>query len=354
MSIDRNPSEPSLFPQPDRPAPLVRSTRVERSREYQIHCHSIASSIIDGMKNGGAWKRPWDNGIQLARNRVTGKYYSGRNLLVLWNQCVQKGYSTNEWATFNQWKTLGSLVKKREKGTLICIAFPKPAKGESNPTVFDIEGETSDEEPSSGGFWFKLVHLFNRDQVTGQDPDQTDAFKEQTTTDLRLSRFFNSLAPNIIHDPDRALYMMRDDKIRMPSLAQFKATDERTAKDHYQTTLLHEMIHWTGHPRRCGRSFWGPKNSRIYAFEELIAEFGSAFLAAHFKNRQVPVQHHSHYIRSWYHMLELNPSYLIDALNYAVYASLWMLKKVDPDDYNHVAIRLPSMPDERMNWLKSA
>lgn len=354
MPLQHPQAEPSLFPlSSESTAPKEEPVKVDKAVEYRNHCKSIAASIIDGMRNGGEWTRPWQNGIQLARNRVTGRYYSGRNLLVLWNACAIRGFSSNEWATFNQWRSLGSGIKRGEKGTLICIAFPKPLKNEKKPSVFEFEGETSDDEPSTGKFWHKMLYLFNVDQVTRQDPDQTDAFRQISPSDHRLNRFIATLNPSIVHDPNQASYNVRNDKIRMPSLVQFTDTDEGTALDHYHTTLLHEMVHWTSHSTRCSRSFWGPRTSRRYAFEELVAEFGSAFLAAHFKTEQLPVQNHSYYIRSWYHMLELNPSYLFDALNHAVYASLWMLREVTPEDYLNVVIRKPTIPDERMKWLNS-
>ena len=70
----------------------------------------------------------------------------------------------------------------------------------------------------------------------------------------------------------------------MPDIHQFDASlpgEEQDGAAHYWATLWHEVIHWTGHPSRSNRERnhrWGDQK---YAFEELVAELGAAFLCAH-------------------------------------------------------------------------
>ena len=45
---------------------------------------------------------------------------------------------------------------------------------------------------------------------------------------------------------------------------------------------FHELTHWTGHKARLDRDLKGRFGQAAYAAEELIAEFGAAFLAAEF------------------------------------------------------------------------
>lgn len=69
----------------------------------------------------------------------------------------------------------------------------------------------------------------------------------------------------------------------------------------YWATLLHELVHASGHAKRLNREGITSSLSRfgdpIYAFEELIAELGSAFLCAEL-GVYGEVQHES-YFASW-------------------------------------------------------
>ena len=65
----------------------------------------------------------------------------------------------------------------------------------------------------------------------------------------------------------------------------------------YYATLLHELTHWTGHEKRCNRQLTGKFGNPEYAFEELVAEIGAAYLCGDFKiTGQLQ---HADYIGSW-------------------------------------------------------
>ena len=58
----------------------------------------------------------------------------------------------------------------------------------------------------------------------------------------------------------------------------FEAFENR---ERYYATLAHETTHWTRHPTRLEREFGRKRfGDEGYAMEELVAELGSAFLAA--------------------------------------------------------------------------
>lgn len=65
----------------------------------------------------------------------------------------------------------------------------------------------------------------------------------------------------------------------------------------FYATGLHELTHWSGAKSRLNREMKGKFGSEGYAFEELIAELGSAFLMADL-GVAGEVQHES-YIASW-------------------------------------------------------
>ena len=79
----------------------------------------------------------------------------------------------------------------------------------------------------------------------------------------------------IEHGGQVACYQPALDLVRMPEIGLFTGTDTMPAQEAYYATLLHELTHWTGHESRCNREIG--KGRASYAFEELVAELGSAF-----------------------------------------------------------------------------
>ena len=74
---------------------------------------------------------------------------------------------------------------------------------------------------------------------------------------------------------------------------------------------MHELTHWTGHKSRLDRDLKNKFGSKDYAFEELIAELGSAFLMAEL-GIVGDVQHES-YIASWLQALKNDKRYIFKA-----------------------------------------
>ena len=65
----------------------------------------------------------------------------------------------------------------------------------------------------------------------------------------------------------------------------------------YYATLLHELTHWSGSPSRLDRTKGKRFGDTAYAFEELIAELGSAFLCEKYAV-EGDIRHEG-YIQSW-------------------------------------------------------
>ena len=65
-----------------------------------------------------------------------------------------------------------------------------------------------------------------------------------------------------------------------PRISFQKGAGREQATVDYYATLLHELVHWTGHESRLARPFG--YDSDEYRFEELIVELGSGFLCGRF------------------------------------------------------------------------
>ncbi len=308
----------------------------EKIEHYSIQIDSISATILEQMQKGATnWEMPWHKGIPEAWNPVTGKFYGGNNLLVLWNECLKNDYPTNHWATFKQWQRArrGSKVRKGEKGTLILFAIPRTAfVRKEGKKVDQLNFEFINEEErerAKKNFYFRYFWVFNVAQIDGYDLKQSSLFDENATDLERLKRFVNNTGATIKFGGDRAFYSIVEDFIQMPELARFKSNREISQELNYYSTLLHEIIHWTGHNSRCSRQFGWKFGDNAYAFEELVAELGGAILSTQFNTQPVPRDDHAVYLNSWLNVLENDFSYFTEALELARTAIYWLYQKTD-------------------------
>lgn len=249
---------------------------------YQLVTDRIVTAIENGVP---PWKRPWRsarNGAgepeMMPVNALTGKPYTGVNVLLLWLTADEAGYASNHWLTYRQAQQLGGHVRKGEVATLAVIYkdWKRQAVDEHGNRLTDSE---------------RVLPVLNGSGVSVSSLPQ-----------------------------DRAFYRPDTDRIVMPLSSQFDSVAD------YWTTLLHELVHSTGHEkrlRRAGISSFAGRKSPEYAFEELIAEMGSAFLCAHL-GIAGDVQHES-YIDGWLKVLKSDKKALFRACRQAREASEYLL-----------------------------
>ena len=120
--------------------------------------------------------------------------------------------------------------------------------------------------------------VFNLEQVEGVTAPP-DEIAHRPNHRLEVAELMLQVLPDkpeIIHRlTSQPAYAPVVDRITLPHLSQFENADE------YYATLFHELTHASGHPRRLNRfaEAEGDKAEK-YSFEELVAEFGAAFLCA--------------------------------------------------------------------------
>jgi antirestriction protein ArdC len=150
----------------------------------------------------------------------------------------------------------------------------------------------------------KTYTVFNADQVDGLELPVTEAPTQNNTVES-CEAFIKAQRARIEFGGNRAFYVPSLDYIQLPGLDQFKSTPD------YYATALHELSHWTGHKSRLNRDFKNRFGSEAYAFEELVAELGSAMLCAHLKiDGQLQ---HANYIASWLEVLKNDPKNILKA-----------------------------------------
>ena len=289
--------------------------------------------LLDKVVSGDV--QTWLPLTGLAYNPVSKHTYTSVNQLLLSFAMMQRNYEVNNWLTFNQIKDAGGSVIKGEKSTSVTFTeviyflnnqkiLPKDAKRhfsevqQKNPSI-----TTYKEAGISTKRFLKYYFVFNVAQ-TKDLPDVLFTKGQQLLTeierDARIEQLLMDHNVKYVHSVgDTASYSPLVDIIRMPFTKQF------TSAENYYAVLFHELIHWTGNEKRLNRIF-GSWNTPEYAFEELIAELGSAFLCAHFQI-PAPLTSTTAYVKSWLIVLQNDHTYLLKAMKFSDSAMSYLIEK---------------------------
>jgi antirestriction protein ArdC len=239
----------------------------------------ITDSIITELEKGAApWVKPWNAPQGADKNVISQKPYRGINRLLLAMVGGIKGYSNPAWATYKQWEQLGGNVRKGEKAAK--IIFWSQAKT-TNP-----EGEEKAYAFAKAYFVFNVAQVEGIDIVASEDKQNDNAKIDNCESTIKATQ------AKIIHGGDTACFIPSSDIIRMPELGTFQSSE------HYYATAFHELTHWTSDKKRCDRDISkGRFGNPDYAFEELVAELGAAFLCS--THGIAGDLRHAGYIESW-------------------------------------------------------
>lgn len=241
---------------------------------------TITAHILQALEKG---VRPWEQCYKTAMPlRFNGLPYQGINWLLLSIEAEEKGYETAHWGTFKQIKEAGGSVRKGEKSTVICFFKPLEKEDEAYPgNVITI--------PVA-----RTYRVFNLDQVDGIDKKDLESNVQALPEG---EAFFDSLPASLLSTTGTPAYMPSKDAIRIPSIKRFASAEQ------YYATLGHEYIHWTGHTSRLNR-FPQEVTKESYAFEELIAELGAAYLLPQMGIVPLVDEEHAPYINGFIQVLK--------------------------------------------------
>ena len=229
----------------------------------------VTAKIIAQLEAGlFPWAQPWNSAAAvpgLPRNAVSGRPYSGVNVLILWGAVIEGCYPSQDWLTFRQALAAGGRVRKGERGHTIFYA------DRFTPDDGRERGEGAEGEPRSIPFLKRFV-VFNAAQCDGlperltADPtplppreqhDSAEALIAATGADFRIGGA-------------RAFYDIGGDYVQVPPQPAF------THQIDFYRTALHELGHWAGSKERLARDQSGRFGSALYAREELCALSGQS------------------------------------------------------------------------------
>lgn len=276
----------------------------------------ITDRILEGLKSGVVpWRKTWrpDKNSGAPANGISGRNYSGCNVLLLDLTAMSRGYSSRYWATYDQWASLGAQVQKRP-------ADCKPGHWGTQIVFYKQVKKTKIENGEEKKETFPVLRtytVFNVDQVDGGRINHlrasTETEAEPFYPDYAAAReAIAATGADIRFGGDRAFYARPvgewpnhhdGDFIQMPHPGQFVAPKE------FISTSFHELVHWT--EVRLG---W----TGSYAMGELIAEIGACYAAAQLG---IPcsddLSNHTSYLASWLKALESEPKAILKAASQA-------------------------------------
>ena len=278
---------------------------------YQDVTDAILAQLEAGTK---PWQKEWQGAPFTMPRRVTGEHYRGINVLLLWISAQANGFAGGQWMTFNQAKKLGGKVRKGSKGTRI---------------VFFKQIDVKDRDASSDDETKRIPMLrgytvFNTDQID----DLPDAYRTPELVpvagierDRTAEAALRSCGAQIEERGGAAFYTPATDTVTMPDFERF------TSSGGYLATLAHELCHWTGHKSRLDR--FGKNTTPAYAFEELVAELGAAFIGSRLGILGDHIDNHSAYLASWLKALKDDKRAIFRAASLAQAAADLVLAKAD-------------------------
>lgn len=258
--------------------------------------NQVTKQIIQNLDGAGRWSKPWQsvtNG-EAPHNGITGHAYTGFNWLIL--SCMASQYNTNQWVTYNQAKAAGGNVMKGEKGTQ--ITYFKMIKREDKETGEDKLFPM-----------LRIYTVFNADQCEGVAHKLKNYIIPEAPKG-GIFGFCEAVGADVRLGGDTACFLPSIDQIRMPAAESF------SKREHFDSTLLHELTHWTGHASRLDRLKNDRFGSESYAFEELVAELGAA-MAGSLLGLPYEGLQHAEYIKSWLKVLKSDPSHIYKAAKLA-------------------------------------
>ena len=272
----------------------------------------ITAKIITAIENGTApWQQPW-NGAEAPQNGITKHQYNGINTVILSIAAMNlDGEKKNDprWLTYRQAQSNDWYVRKGEKGTRVILW--KPTVGTDENGKREITAVLQ-----------RTFTVFHASQIEGI-PDYVPPEINIIEAHEKAEKIIANSGAEIVFGGGEAFYSPSKDYIQMPPKTDFKSMEG------YYSTMLHEMTHWTGGEKRLNRIQRCGRFSKDYAFEELIAEMGSLFIAssAGIPQSETEFQNHASYIDGWLRNLRSDNMYIFKAAAEASKAAGYLLKR---------------------------
>jgi len=294
--------------------PRERKNRFQISREVQEEfVNGIAETMLSLAEKAGDWQRGWtsDTPVGMPFCPVTGREYSGANLVRLLLTTIVRGYADDRWMTFNQLQSFQNAhpelqmnIRKGERGVKVLrpeeVAYIVEENGawkfltrEELRRIEEMKDRGQDVPDVQRKTLFYPFTVFNAAQIEGFPAKERPAHAmTQIERHEMVERFIASSGVHVRHYGGDPCFNMEKNEVALPYPERFSGTDE------YYAAKLHEFFHATGHETRENRQLKNAQTIKSYAFEEMRAEMFSILAGAHLA-LPMPETNSAAYIANW-------------------------------------------------------
>jgi len=215
---------------------------------------------------------------------VTGKEYSGANMVRLTLTAMEKGYADNRWLTFKQLQAvreehpdLNIRIKKGEHGVTVLRpedVFFTVEQGKWNFVSEEQAKSIPDVQRQTLLYPFTVFNAAQIENFPAKEqpaPAMTEARRNEL-----LERFVASSGVTVEHGKGVPRFDHKTDTVRLPYPENFHSTGD------YYAAKLREFFKATGHTSREARQPQKAQTLKSCAFEEMRAEMFSMLAGAKF------------------------------------------------------------------------
>ena len=299
----------------------------KNATEYRKMMTGMFTGLLqDSLDHPVEWHQSWKNAFsEVPRNAARGNRYNGINRFYLSMVACQSGITDPRWATMAQIKKEGWHLQKGSKGYEVEFWFPYDVEKRESISwdtyrMMKLNGDDIENVIIRPRYYY----VFNASKIEGVPP-----LEVRETADIEPDELISRLSENM-HVPihhfinSGCAYRPSQDIIITPPPELFESSYQ------YNSSVLHELGHATGHESRLGRDILNAYGSDKYAREELVAEITSAFMGVHLRAPEIDIkdsEQHREYVRAWLQQLKNDPDLLDKALKDATAATAYMEEK---------------------------
>ncbi|MDR2456587.1 MAG: ssDNA-binding domain-containing protein [Deltaproteobacteria bacterium] len=229
------------------------------------------------------WREPWnpESGPAPPFNLATRKVYRGVNRVIL----SARGIDDPRWLTDRQARALGHVPKEGQSGERLWYWQLEEEARLRRPDGTLVSGSEGRPLAMAIPLVRPIARRFTCHSVTALEPLSGPSLKDYPLKPREIpfdpASAFETLveaagAEIRIAKNSPALYRTGQDAIYLPPAGDFES------QGLYYRTVLHELVHWTGHRGRLSRA-GGRLGESGYAREEMVAEMASFMIAQDLK-----------------------------------------------------------------------
>ncbi len=280
----------------------------------------VTDKIINLLEQGVVpWRKPWTS-AGLPRNLMSKKSYRGINHFLL----SASKYVSPFWLTMRQANELGGHVRKDEESTIVVFWKVEDA----TQSTKDLDTAERDEK-ARRRFLLRYYRVWNLEQCELPQAvfDKLPKIETHEHDPIEAAERIIADMPNrpeIQFAGSKAFYSLITDRITLPPRELFTSAEE------FYATALHETVHSSGSEKRLAREGIceaAPFGSPVYSKEELVAEFGAAFLCAEAGISNAVICNQAGYVAGWLKKLRDDRKLLIHSAAQAQRAADYILNR---------------------------